>query len=89
MAPRAKKGGGQPADEGIEGILSGLEGVVAELESGELPLEQALGRFEEGVKLARKGSKLLDEVEERVEVLLADRDETEPMDDGPDDEEAP
>ena len=48
---------------------------VAELESGDLPLERALERFEHGVKLARQGSKALDAVEERVEVLLAERDE--------------
>ena len=70
-----------PSEEtiGIDAILEGLESVVKELESKELPLERALERFEEGVKLARRGSALLDAVEERVETLLADRDETVPM----------
>jgi exodeoxyribonuclease VII small subunit len=56
----------------IDEILAGLEDVVRELESGELPLERALERFEHGVRLARQGSKVLDAVEERVEMLLAD-----------------
>jgi exodeoxyribonuclease VII small subunit len=64
---------------GIDAVLVGLEGVVAQLERGDLPLEQALERFEQGVALARRGGRLLDAVEERVERLLADRDETVPF----------
>lgn len=64
---------------GIDEILDGLEAVVAELEAGELPLEEALRRFEHGVGLARRGSTLLDAVEERVEQLLADRDQAVPF----------
>jgi exodeoxyribonuclease VII small subunit len=47
---------------------------VRELESGELPLEQALARFEEGVKLVRDGERLLASVEQRIEMLLANGD---------------
>ncbi len=64
---------------GIDELLDGLEQVVQQLESGDLPLEQALERFEHGVSLARKGSATLDAVEERVEQLLADRDQTVPF----------
>ncbi|MCX4244835.1 exodeoxyribonuclease VII small subunit [Paraliomyxa miuraensis] len=64
---------------GIDEILDGLEAVVHELEAGDLPLEDALRRFEHGVELARRGSTLLDAVEERVEQLLADRDEAVPF----------
>ncbi len=63
----------------IDEVLRQLEEVVQELESGEVPLETALGRFEVGVRLARQGGKLLDSIEERVEVLLADRDESVPF----------
>lgn len=73
-SPRTKAGGGG-ADGGagpkIDEVLRQLEDVVGALEGGELPLEQALARFEEGVKLARQGGTLLDAIEERVEVLLA------------------
>ncbi len=64
---------------GIDAVLDGLESVVKELESGDLPLERALERFEEGVRLARKGGQILDAVEARVEMLLADRDEVVPL----------
>ena len=70
----------QSDERGIDEILGGLEQVVKELEAGDLPLEQALERFESGVRLARHGEKLLDAVEQRVEVLLADRDAKAPFD---------
>jgi exodeoxyribonuclease VII small subunit len=55
-----------------EALLGRLDEVVRELESGELPLEQALAHFEEGVKLVREGEELLGAVEQRIEMLLAD-----------------
>jgi exodeoxyribonuclease VII small subunit len=72
---------GEAVEEGlgIDEILDGLEAVVQQLEAGDLPLEEALRRFEHGVGLARRGSTLLDAVEERVEQLLADRDEAVPF----------
>lgn len=72
---------GGTADEamGIDEILDRLEAVVQQLETGDLPLEEALRRFEHGVGLARRGSTLLDAVEERVEQLLSDRDEAVPF----------
>ena len=56
----------------FEQILEQLSNVVAQLEDGELPLEQALARFEQGVALSRMGSKRLDEAERRIELLLRD-----------------
>jgi exodeoxyribonuclease VII small subunit len=70
---------GRAAELGIDEILDRLETVVRDLEGGELPLERALERFELGVKLARRGGQLLDRVEQRVEMLLADRDEVVPF----------
>ena len=71
---------------GIDGVLSALESVVEDLESGELSLEDALRRFESGVALARRGGDLLSALEERVEMLLADRDETVPFDEEDEDD---
>lgn len=68
-----------PEAPAIDQVLAGLERVVAELEAGELPLEAALKRFEDGVRLARQGTALLDAVEQRVEVLLEGRDEPAPF----------
>jgi len=76
---RKRRSGDDAADLSIDEILDGLEEVVQELEAGDLPLEDALRRFEQGVSLARRGSTLLDAVEQRVEQLLADRDEAVPF----------
>jgi exodeoxyribonuclease VII small subunit len=82
MARTSKQGEPDASADGagIDTVLDGLEHVVKELESGDLPLERALERFEEGVRLARKGGQILDAVEARVEMLLADRDEVVPLD---------
>lgn len=60
------------ADVSAEALLGRLDEVVRELEGGDLPLEDALARFEEGVKLVRSGEELLSSVEQRIEMLLAD-----------------
>jgi exodeoxyribonuclease VII small subunit len=63
-----------PAEEELpfEEILARLQRVVSTLEQGELPLEQSLAVFEEGVWLSRLGTRRLDDAERRVELLLAD-----------------
>jgi len=58
------------AHEPFEASTARLAAIVAQLESGELPLEEALRLFEEGVKVARAAQKRLDEAEQRVEELL-------------------
>ena len=57
--------------ETFEDILEKLRHVVHDLEEGNLPLEDALKRFEVGVKLSREGARRLKEVELRVEEILA------------------
>jgi len=54
----------------FEQILAQLSQVVERLEAGEIPLEQALLTFEQGVALSRLGAKRLDEAERRIEILL-------------------
>ena len=56
----------------LEKSLSGLETLVEELEGGELPLDKALHKFEEGVKLTRECQTALKEAEQRVHILLHD-----------------
>lgn len=51
-----------------DGMLA-LENLVARLESGDLPLEEALGLFEQGVGLVRSLQEKLNEAERRIEVL--------------------
>jgi exodeoxyribonuclease VII small subunit len=54
----------------LEKSLADLEELVEELESGDLPLEKALKKFEEGIKLTRGCQAALKEAEQKVEVLL-------------------
>jgi exodeoxyribonuclease VII small subunit len=56
-------------------VMDRLHTVVEQLEEGDLPLEESLAMFEEGVRLSRAGAKRLDEAERRVEELLAAGDE--------------
>jgi exodeoxyribonuclease VII small subunit len=60
----------------FEEILTRLGSVVDKLEAGELPLEDSLLLFEEGVRLSRLGAARLDEAERRVERLLRGEDAT-------------
>ncbi len=64
-----------PADVSFETALASLEGVVARLESGDMPLEQALEAFEEGVAWSRRCAATLDAAERRIEILMAERNE--------------
>lgn len=58
--------------ESFENILENLESIIRDLEEGDLPLEKALERFEQGVALSRKGAQRLRDVEKRIEEVLAD-----------------
>ena len=51
-----------------------LEEVVDGLEQGELELDDALARFEEGVRLARQCAGALDAAERRIDVLIKEGD---------------
>ncbi len=61
-------------DESFEGALAALEAAVQRLESGELPLEESLQCFEQGVQSSLRCQQLLQRVETRVELLLQDQD---------------
>lgn len=54
----------------FEEAFSRLEEIVRLLEKGDLPLDESLRLFEEGIQLARLCSAKLDEAEGRVEVLV-------------------
>ncbi len=60
------------SDIKFEDALQRLEQIVDQLESGDLPLEESLKVFEEGVALARRCSKYLEEAEKRIELLTRD-----------------
>lgn len=58
----------------FEEALSRLEAIVAELERGDLPLEDSMRIFEEGIKLSKTCLKMLEDAERKVEILIRDKD---------------
>jgi exodeoxyribonuclease VII small subunit len=54
----------------LEKSLADLEALVEELESGDLPLEKAMHKFEEGIRLTRGCQAALKDAEQRVQILL-------------------
>ena len=60
------------SDLKFEECLARLEQIVAALESGNLPLEESLKVFEEGVALARHCGRYLEDAERRIEMLAKD-----------------
>src|SRR5579859_55318 len=73
---RARSSGHPRWREGIrimpkfEESLQKLEKVVQQLEKGDVPLDKAIGLFEEGIALSSACRKELEEAESKVEVLL-------------------
>ena len=58
------------AQKTFEQSMKLLERIVQELENGDLPLEKAIKKFEEGIKLTKFCSQKLDETEKKISVLL-------------------
>ena len=54
----------------LEKALGELESLVEDLESGDLPLDKAMKKFEEGIKLTRSCQSALKDAEQKVQVLL-------------------
>jgi len=54
----------------FEDCLERLEKIVQELEKGEVPLENSLTLFEEGMQLSATCKKQLEDAEGKVEILL-------------------
>ncbi len=57
----------------FESALRALEEIVLKLEGGDLPLDEALRLFEEGVRLSRFCNSKLEEAERKVEILSRER----------------
>jgi len=60
------------AKKTFEKAMQQLEQIVADLEAGDIPLEKALQKFEEGMALSKYCAERLDETERKVSLLLAD-----------------
>ncbi len=56
----------------FEDALGKLEIIVSELEDGQLSLEEALVKFEEGIVLSRHCMRRLQEIEAKIDLVLSD-----------------
>lgn len=73
--PQDPRSGAIPANDAgeprFDAVLGKLRTIVDNLERGELPLEDGLRLFEEGMTLCRQGAEILDRAEKRVEQLVS------------------
>lgn len=58
----------------FEQSMARLEEIVTRLEQGDVPLEDALGLFDEGTTLMKKCSQMLDKAEQKIIKLTAGAD---------------
>jgi exodeoxyribonuclease VII small subunit len=57
-------------DVDLEKALAELESLVEDLETGDLPLDTAMKKFEDGIKLTRTCQAALRDAEQKVQILL-------------------
>jgi len=62
------------AKKTFETAMKQLEQIVQDLETGDMPLEKAIKKFEEGIQISKYCSKKLDESEKRITLLMRDSD---------------
>ena len=64
----------QENNKDFETSLKKLEKIVSDLENGELPLEESIKTFEEGVKLTKHCQNLLSKAEIKIQKLVESKD---------------
>ena len=62
--------------------LNELEKIVEQLEQGDVPLEEALDKFQEGITLSRKLKKTLQDAEESLAKIVTESGEEEIFEQG-------
>ena len=62
----------RPRSNDFEKAFQNLEKIVQRLETEDMPLDESLQLFEEGIKLSRFCHTRLEEVEKKIELILAD-----------------
>ena len=54
----------------FEDNMKQLEQIAGELEKGDLDLDASVKKFEEGMKLSKQCSKILEEAEKKISILI-------------------
>jgi exodeoxyribonuclease VII small subunit len=60
----------------FEQAMDALEDIVSKMEQGDITLEQSLQSFEQGIALARRSQTLLEQAQQKVQILTQDGDES-------------
>lgn len=58
----------------FEDTMKQLEQIVTELEKNDLDLDTSVTKFEEGMKLSKQCSQMLDDAEKRISILVSSED---------------
>ena len=62
------------AKKNFEMAMKQLEKIVQDLETGDMPLEKAIKKFEEGIQISKYCSEKLDASEKKITLLMQDSD---------------
>lgn len=57
-------------ENSFEEKIENLENIVSDLEKGNLNLDDSMSKFEEGMKLSKACSKILEEAEKKITILI-------------------
>ena len=70
----------------FEDAIKKLEDIAKELESGNLGLDESVSKFEEGMALSKTCTKMLNEAEKKINLLIDNGEEIEEVNFIPDEE---
>ncbi|MBN1765508.1 MAG: exodeoxyribonuclease VII small subunit [Sedimentisphaerales bacterium] len=59
----------EPKKQSFEKSMAELEKIVAQVEEGEIPLEECIDKFEQGMKLITHCRSILEQAEKRIETI--------------------
>ena len=59
-------------NKNFEEMMKDLEQIAKDLESGELSLDESVKKFEEGMAISKSCSKILEEAEKKITILIKD-----------------
>ena len=74
MKNKIDKGKNMKEDLDFEEAMNKLEKIATELENEDLKLEEAVAKFEEGMKISKECSDILENAEKIITILLKDAD---------------
>ena len=63
----------------FEENLQGLENIIARMEQGEIPLEELMKNYADGMALAKKCRQTLDEAEKALDLTVSEDTEPQPL----------